>query len=128
MMPSDFIYLSILTPLIVFLITPLLKRFTLQRDLLGPIGGVISFFASINITNLVLDGKEVKLTLINISDGLSISFNVYPLGAIFGLVASGLWILASIYSIGYMRGNKELNQTRFFSFYAISIFQFSAEC
>ncbi len=122
MTPSDFIYLSILTPLIVFLITPLLKRFTLQRDLLGPIGGVISFFASINITNLVLDGKEVKLTLINISDGLSISFNVYPLGAIFGLVASGLWILASIYSIGYMRGNKELNQTRFFSFYAISIF------
>ncbi len=122
MTPTDFIYLSILTPLIVFLITPLLKRFTLQRDLLGPIGGVISFFASINITNLVLDGKEVKLTLINISDGLSISFNVYPLGAIFGLVASGLWILASIYSIGYMRGNKELNQTRFFSFYAISIF------
>ncbi len=122
MTPSDFIYLSILTPLIVFLITPLLKRFTLQRDLLGPIGGVISFFASINITNLVLDGKEVKLTLINISDGLSISFNVFPLGAIFGLVASGLWILASIYSIGYMRGNKELNQTRFFSFYAISIF------
>ena len=122
MMPSDFIYLSILTPLIVFLITPLLKNFTVQRDLLGPIGGVISFFSSINITNLVLEGKEVKLTLINISDGLSISFNVYPLGAIFGLVASGLWILASIYSIGYMRGNKELNQTRFFSFYAISIF------
>ena len=122
MMPSDFIYLSILTPLIVFLITPLLKNFTVQRDLLGPIGGVISFFSSINITNLVLEGKEVKLTLINISDGLSISFNVYPLGAIFGLVASGLWILASIYSIGHMRGNKELNQTRFFSFYAISIF------
>ena len=122
MMPSDFIYLSILTPLIVFLITPLLKNFTVQRDLLGPIGGVISFFSSINITNLVLEGKEVKLTIINISDGLSISFNVYPLGAIFGLVASGLWILASIYSIGYMRGNKELNQTRFFSFYAISIF------
>ncbi len=122
MMPSDFIYLSILTPLIVFLITPLLKNFTIQRDLLGPLGGIISFFSSINITNLVLDGKEVKLTLINISDGLSISFNVYPLGAIFGLVASGLWILASIYSIGYMRGNKELNQTRFSSFYAISIF------
>jgi len=100
----------------------LLKNFSVQRDLLGPIGGVISFFSSINITNLVLEGKEVKLTLINISDGLSISFNVYPLGAIFGLVASGLWILASIYSIGYMRGNKELNQTRFFSFYAISIF------
>ncbi len=122
MMPTDYIYLSILTPLIVFLITPMLNKFSVLRDILGPMGGVISFFSAINITNFVLEGEEVKLTLFNISDGLSIAFNVYPLGAIFGLVASGLWILAAIYSIGYMRGNKELHQTRFFSFYAISIF------
>ena len=75
------------------------------------------FFSAIKITNFVIEGEEVKLILFNISDGLSITFNVYPLGAIFGLVASGLWILASIYSIGYMRGNKESHQTRFFSFY-----------
>ena len=122
MMPIDYIYLSILTPLVVFLITPLLNNFSTLRDVLGPIGGVISFFASVNIAKIVLAGEEIKITLINISEGLSIAFNVFPLGAIFGLVASGLWILASIYSIGYMRGNKELNQTRFFSFYAISIF------
>ena len=122
MMPIDYIYLSILTPLVVFLITPLLNNFSTLRDALGPIGGVISFFASVNIAKIVLAGEEIKITLINISEGLSIAFNVFPLGAIFGLVASGLWILASIYSIGYMRGNKELNQTRFFSFYAISIF------
>ena len=122
MMPIDYIYLSILTPLVVFLITPLLSNFSTLRDAIGPIGGVISFFASVNIAKIVLAGEEIKITLINISEGLSIAFNVFPLGAIFGLVASGLWILASIYSIGYMRGNKELNQTRFFSFYAISIF------
>ncbi len=122
MMPIDYIYLSILTPLVVFLITPLLNNFSTLRDALGPIGGVISFFASVNIAKIVLAGEEINITLINISEGLSIAFNVFPLGAIFGLVASGLWILASIYSIGYMRGNKELNQTRFFSFYAISIF------
>ncbi len=122
MTPIDYIYLSILTPLIVFLLTPLLKNSSVLRDILGPIGGVISFFSAVKISHFVLAGENIKFTLFNISDGLSISFNVFPLGAIFGLVASGLWILASIYSIGYMRGNKELNQTRFFSFYAISIF------
>ena len=40
----------------------------------------------------------------------------------FGLLCSGLWILAAIYSIGYMRGNNEKNQTRFYIFYSLSIF------
>ena len=35
---------------------------------------------------------------------------------LFSLVASGLWILTSLYAIGYMRGHHEENQTRFFAF------------
>ncbi|HER27327.1 MAG TPA: monovalent cation/H+ antiporter subunit D family protein, partial [Rhodospirillales bacterium] len=37
------------------------------------------------------------------------------------LVASFLWIVTSIYSIGYMRGHHEINQTRFYLFFAIAI-------
>jgi multicomponent Na+:H+ antiporter subunit D len=40
---------------------------------------------------------------------------------LFALVASGLWIVASLYSIGYMRANGEAHQTRFFAFFALSI-------
>jgi multicomponent Na+:H+ antiporter subunit D len=40
---------------------------------------------------------------------------------LFGLVASSLWIVTSLYSIGYMRGLKEHSQTRFFSFFAVSL-------
>ena len=57
-----------------------------------------------------------------IFNDLSLSFKVTPLGAVFGLLCSGLWILAAIYSIGYMRGNNEKNQTRFYIFYSLSIF------
>ena len=39
----------------------------------------------------------------------------------FALLASGLWIVTTIYAIGYMRGNKEKNQTRFYLFFAFSI-------
>ena len=53
--------------------------------------------------------------------GLPLAFEVEPLGMLFGLVASGLWIVNSIYSIGYMRGNDEKNQTRFYVCFALAL-------
>ena len=53
--------------------------------------------------------------------GLSIAFTIEPLGMIFACVASFLWIVTSIYAIGYMRGHHEVNQTKFYFFFAISI-------
>ena len=52
---------------------------------------------------------------------LGLGFKVEPLGMLFALVASGLWIVTSVYSIGYMRGHNEQNQTRFFICFAIAI-------
>lgn len=53
--------------------------------------------------------------------GLSIRFEVEALGMLFALVASSLWLITSIYAIGYMRGHHELNQTRFYAMFAIAI-------
>ncbi len=63
----------------------------------------------------------VTHTLFTITPGLSLAFHIEPLGLMFALLASGLWIVTTIYSIGYMRGNKEKNQTRFYLFFAFSI-------
>ncbi|MDH3228326.1 MAG: monovalent cation/H+ antiporter subunit D family protein [Alphaproteobacteria bacterium] len=62
-----------------------------------------------------------SVTLWEVFPGLSLSFTVEPLGMLFALVASALWIVNSIYSIGYMRGNNEANQTRFYACFAIAI-------
>ena len=51
-----------------------------------------------------------------------IAFEIEPLGAMFALLASGLWIVTHIYAVGYMRGNNEKNQNRFFACFAFSIF------
>jgi multicomponent Na+:H+ antiporter subunit D len=40
---------------------------------------------------------------------------------LFALIASGLWIVNSIYSIGYMRGNAEAHQTRFYVCFALAL-------
>lgn len=69
----------------------------------------------------LLEGKRPATTLLSVLPGLNIAFTVEPLGMLFALVASGLWIVNSLYSIGYMRGNNEANQTRFFVCFALAL-------
>jgi multicomponent Na+:H+ antiporter subunit D len=40
---------------------------------------------------------------------------------VFALIASGLWIVNSLYSIGYMRGNQEPRQTSFYVCFALAL-------
>ena len=53
--------------------------------------------------------------------GLQLSFTIEPLGMIFALIASFLWLITTVYSIGYMRSYNEENQTRFYSYFSIAI-------
>jgi len=122
MFETNLIAIALLSPLIVALFTLIFKNSKNLRDSLGFIGALISFYASIKISIGVLNHQNHSLFLFHLFKDLEFSFNVTPLGAIFGLVCSGLWILAAIYSVGYMRGNNEKKQTRFYSFYALSIF------
>lgn len=68
-----------------------------------------------------MDGEVFALTLFEPLPGIPIAFEVEALGMLFALIAGLLWLVTSIYAIGYMRGNNEQNQTRFFAAFAISI-------
>ncbi|MDH3219913.1 MAG: monovalent cation/H+ antiporter subunit D family protein [Gammaproteobacteria bacterium] len=68
-----------------------------------------------------LDGEVFALTLIEPIPGIAIAFEIEALGMLFALIAGLLWVVTSIYSIGYMRGHNEQNQTRFFAAFAVSI-------
>ncbi|MGC2872017.1 monovalent cation/H+ antiporter subunit D family protein [Ihubacter sp. mB4P-1] len=68
-----------------------------------------------------LVGNTFDITLFEIVEGVGLSFRADSLGMVFACVASGLWILTSIYSIGYMRGHDERNQTGYFSAFAMSL-------
>ncbi|MDO8448234.1 MAG: monovalent cation/H+ antiporter subunit D family protein [Rhodoferax sp.] len=69
----------------------------------------------------VLGGARPGVILFSLLPGLQIAFRVEPLGMLFALIASGLWIVNSLYSIGYLRANKEAHQTRFFVCFALAI-------
>ena len=72
---------------------------------------------------VALASSDVKETayLSEVLPGLPFALTKEPLGIVFALLASGLWIVTSIYSIGYMRGNQEQNQTRFYACFAVSL-------
>ncbi|PKO94618.1 MAG: cation:proton antiporter [Betaproteobacteria bacterium HGW-Betaproteobacteria-10] len=82
---------------------------------------VILFACVAQLLAPVLAGLRPTVTLLEPLPGLPVSFSVEPLGMLFALIASGLWIINSIYSIGYMRHNKEKNQTRFYVCFALAI-------
>ena len=69
----------------------------------------------------VIGGQEYYVKLWTIVDGLDLAFRTDAAGMVFACIASGLWILTSIYSIGYVRGHHEKNQTGYFAAFAVCI-------
>lgn len=74
-----------------------------------------------NLTNFLQATPSEAEALVDVVPGMPLAFHLEPLGMIYALIASSLWILNSIYSIGYMRGNNEKHQTRFYVCFALSI-------
>ncbi len=85
------------------------------------VSGTIVLALVLSMLPAVLAGKQLVLTLFEIAPGAALAFRVDGLGMLFALVASSLYIVTSIYSIGYMRGLNEHGQTRFVSFFALAI-------
>ena len=112
--------LSILIPLLGGVFVLAFRNRPRLREASSILAGILLF---LYVTQLLgLDpGQAHARTLLEISAGLSIAFHAEPLGLVFALLASGLWVVTTVYSIGYLNGNAEKNQTRFYLFFACSI-------
>lgn len=85
------------------------------------VAGAIKLILILSMLPVILEGKQIVFTLFEIAPGAAIAFRVDGLGMLFAIVAASLYIITSIYSIGYMRGLNEHGQTRFVSFFALAI-------
>ena len=126
--PSTLISLSILVPFVGALLVIATGKMSNLREAVTLITAVTLFTLILAITDYTLQGVAMSLEVVELFPGLSISFEVEPLGVLFALVASFLWIITSIYAIGYLRGHNENNQTRFFCFFALAISSVMAIC
>jgi len=114
--------LAVAWPLIAVVLIIVLHRWPNLREtgtlLTG--GSLFAIVAGVILPEVQAGGRP-RINLLEVLPGLELAFEVEPLGMLFGLVASGLWIVTTFYSIGYMRGHHEKNQTRFYICFAIAI-------
>ena len=91
------------------------------REFWSLLGSVVKFLVVISMVPLVLAGNTLEYSLVEFYPGIGIAFKVDALGLMFASTASFLWIMASVYSIGYMRSLKEHAQTRYYVCFAITL-------
>lgn len=91
------------------------------REAVSVVAGIIKFLFVISLYPVVLEMGYYYIEILSIASGISIKLLVDPMGLIFALGASFLWILTTFYSIGYMRGTHSQMQTRYFVCFALSL-------
>jgi multicomponent Na+:H+ antiporter subunit D len=79
------------------------------------------FAIVVSLLPKVLAGGGYLFTIAEVIPGVPIQLRVDAMGMFFALVASFLWIITSLYSIGYMRSLQEHDQTRYFASFAVAI-------
>ena len=112
---------ALLTPLIGAVLIAFSGRWPNLRETITLVTATILFVLVASLHPEIVAGGRPSLVIGEMLPGLSIAFTVEPLGLIFACIASFLWIINSLYSIGYMRANNEKNQTRFYVCFAIAL-------
>ena len=113
--------LTLLIPLIAAPLILLCRNMSNIREGVTLISSLLLLGNVANLVVTVAGGARPVLKLGTFAGEFDVTLMLEPLGAVFMAIASSLWVLNSLFSLGYMRGNKEKNQTRFYVFVAIAI-------
>jgi multicomponent Na+:H+ antiporter subunit D len=119
--PERLVLFAVFVPFLGALVIPLFHRFPNLREAVTLLTAGLLCLIAFGLLGPVLDGARPEADVIAVAQGLSLAFRVEPLGMLFALVASSLWIVNSIYSIGYMRANEEPRQTTFYVCFAVAL-------
>ena len=111
------------------IIMPLLATFAIfatrtmpnLREAVTLITSVTLFYFILTLYQGLNAGAIINVFWWELLPSLIISFTIEPLGVLFALIASFLWIVTTLYAIGYLRSHGEENQTRFYICFAIAI-------
>jgi multicomponent Na+:H+ antiporter subunit D len=85
------------------------------------LAALTKFILVLTLLPEALAGISTQVQIIEIAPGIELTLRADPLGVFFALIASGLWIFTSLYSIGYVRGLNEHKQTRYFASFAVCL-------
>jgi multicomponent Na+:H+ antiporter subunit D len=113
--------LALAVPGLGALLIGLAGRWPNLRETVTMVTALATFAIVASLIPEVLDGARPAVNLVEDVPGIRLALQVEPLGMIYALIASFLWIFNSIYSFGYMRANREHKQTRYYICFAVAI-------
>ncbi len=122
MVPSIKPLLAVICPMIAAPGIFLLRKHANIREAVTLLAAVIQFAIIISMAPAIIEGSVLAFRIIDIGAGIELGYRVDAFGLIFAITSSFLWILVSLYSIGYMRALAEHAQTRFYFMFALAIF------
>ena len=85
------------------------------------VAAAIKFLLVVSMLPTVLAGGVIESAYVELLPGWSLQLRADLFGLVFALLASSLWILTSIYSIGYMRAGHYTHQTGYFASFAVCL-------
>ena len=121
MTPGMLILAAILIPVAGALVIPLFRNAPNAREAVTLVTAGLLFLTVVNSLLAFLAGMKMEVNVWQVTPALALAFRIEPLGMLFALVASTLWIVNSDYSIGYMRGHNEPRQTPFYVCFAVAL-------
>lgn len=113
--------LCIILPFLATLAIVASGRYPNLRESVTISTSLVLIFLVVNLYQGLSAGESISVFWWELLPGLTISFDIEPLGMLFALVASFLWLVTTCYAIGYMRSHQEKNQTRFYVCFAVAI-------
>ena len=121
MSDAHLLVLAVFTPLVGAILVALTGKWINLRESVSLAAGVTLLALVSSLIPTILAGKQPGVLLALPVPDIPIALQAEPLGLLFALLASFLWIVTTVYSIGYMRAHGEAHQTRFYAFFAIAI-------
>lgn len=91
------------------------------RDALGWISALTFFLAVVGQVPVVMGGDSPSQWFGELIPGVRIGFEIEPLGLLFALIGSSLWLIATLYAQSYMKHLGYAHLARFFACYAIAL-------
>ena len=115
-------WLAIACPALSAILVLLFSKRPNVRESWTLLATIVQFSIIFSMVPMILEGTMIESCLFTMFPGIHFGFKVDAFGLIFAITSSFLWILVSIYSIGYMRALREHAQTRYYFCFAFAIF------
>ena len=96
MNPSTYLLVAMCLPAVASpLIILMGERHRNLREMVTLTTGILTFGFVLQLLPLVMAGTRPEIHLLQIFPGVNLAFQIEPLGMLFAMVASGLWVVTS---------------------------------